>query len=166
MRRKAAPKRDLLPDPKYGSEMVTKFVNCIMRDGKKSVAEKILYSALESAEQRLQGKEIDMIDGEKERPLQILSHVLNKVRPHVEVKSRRVGGATYQVPIEVRGKRAISLASRWVLDAAGKRGEKTMADRLAAEMVDVCHDRGAALKKREDVHRMAQANKAFAHYRW
>lgn len=165
MRRKAAPKRELLPDPKFNSEMVAKFVNCIMCDGKKSIAEKIMYEALGSAKDKLKDVDIDATSGE---PVEVglLGLVIDKVKPNLEVKSRRVGGATYQVPVEVKAGRGFALAARWILDSAKKRGEKTMAQRLAGEMVDVCHNRGAALKKREDTHRMAQANKAFAHYRW
>ncbi|MEM9243967.1 MAG: 30S ribosomal protein S7 [Pseudomonadota bacterium] len=168
MRRKAAPKRDLLPDPKYGDQTLTKFVNCIMCDGKKSLAEKIIYNALEIAQKRLEGKSFDVDEAlvDKDRPLQIMYVALDKVRPLAEVKSRRVGGATYQVPIEVRKDRGISLAMRWLSDAAKKRSEKKMAERLASEISEACQDRGAAVKKREDTHRMAQANKAFAHFRW
>jgi small subunit ribosomal protein S7 len=154
-RRREVPKRKVLPDPKFGSELLTKFVNFLMRDGKRSVAEKIVYDALD----RIQGKQ----GGE---PLEVLESALENVRPMVEVKSRRVGGATYQVPVEVRPERRTTLAMRWVIDAAVKRGETTMAHRLANELMEAADSRGAAVKKREDTHRMAEANKAFSHFRW
>ncbi|RMG30891.1 MAG: 30S ribosomal protein S7 [Gammaproteobacteria bacterium] len=154
-RRKAAVKREVLPDPKYGSERLTKFINMVMRDGKKSVAEKIVYGALETIEQRRGGN-----------PVEVLEQALENVSPLVEVKSRRVGGANYQVPVEVRPARRQTLAMRWMIEAARRRGEKTMAQRLAGEILDAAENRGAAVKKREDTHRMAEANKAFAHYRW
>jgi small subunit ribosomal protein S7 len=153
-RRREVPKRKILPDPKFGSEMLTKFMNMVMEDGKKSVAEKILYGALTKISEK---------SGE---PLSVLEQALENVKPMVEVKSRRVGGATYQVPIEVRTERRTTLAMRWVLDAARKRGEMTMALRLAGELADAAESRGGAVKKREDTHRMAEANKAFSHYRW
>ena len=154
-RRREVPKRIILPDPKYGSEMLAKFVNMIMERGKKSVAEKIVYGALDTIAEK-----------GKDDPMGTLEQALDNVRPIVEVKSRRVGGATYQVPIEVRSVRRTALAMRWIIDASRKRGEKSMARRLAGELLDAADSRGAAVKKREDVHRMAEANKAFAHYRW
>jgi len=154
-RRRVIGARENLPDPKYGSEMLAKFVNMVMRDGKKSVAETIIYGALN----QIAGK------GNSD-PLSVLDKALDNVRPMVEVKSRRVGGATYQVPVEVRSIRRTTLAMRWVLDAARKRSEKSMPLRLAGELMDAAESRGAAVKKREDTHRMAEANKAFAHYRW
>jgi small subunit ribosomal protein S7 len=154
-RRRVIGAREILPDPKYGSEMLAKFVNMVMRDGKKSVAETIIYGALN----QIAGK------GNSD-PLSVLDKALDNVRPMVEVKSRRVGGATYQVPVEVRSIRRNTLAMRWVLDAARKRSEKSMPLRLAGELLDAAENRGAAVKKREDTHRMAEANKAFAHYRW
>jgi small subunit ribosomal protein S7 len=154
-RRREIPKREILPDPKFGSEMLAKFVNMIMVDGKKSIAEKIVYGALDQV-------------GEKTRKdaLEILKQALENVSPQVEVKSRRVGGATYQVPVEVRYTRRATLAMRWMIDSARKRSEKSMARRLAGEVLDASENRGNAVKKREDTHRMAEANKAFAHYRW
>ena len=155
-RRREVPKRTVLPDPKFGSELLAKFVNMVMERGKKSVAEKIVYGALDV-----------MVDRNKSvEPVDLLEQALDNVRPVVEVKSRRVGGATYQVPVEVRDVRRTTLAMRWVIDAARKRGEKSMARRLAGELLDAVENRGAAVKKREDTHRMAEANKAFAHYRW
>jgi small subunit ribosomal protein S7 len=154
-RRRVIGAREILPDPKYGSEMLAKFVNMVMRDGKKSVAETIIYGALN----QIAGK------GNSD-PLNVLDKALDNVRPMVEVKSRRVGGATYQVPVEVRSIRRTTLAMRWVLDAARKRSEKSMPLRLAGELLDAAENRGSAVKKREDTHRMAEANKAFAHYRW
>jgi small subunit ribosomal protein S7 len=154
-RRRVIGAREILPDPKYGSEMLAKFVNMVMRDGKKSVAETIIYGALN----QISGK------GHSD-PLSVLDKALDNVRPMVEVKSRRVGGATYQVPVEVRAIRRTTLAMRWMLDAARKRSEKSMPLRLAGELMDAAENRGSAVKKREDTHRMAEANKAFAHYRW
>ncbi|MES9832276.1 MAG: 30S ribosomal protein S7 [Candidatus Thiodiazotropha sp. LLP2] len=154
-RRRVAAKRETLPDPKYGSELLAKFINMVMQDGKKSVAEKILYGALDSV--------IDKRGGE---PLDLLETALENVRPLVEVKSRRVGGATYQVPVEVRPNRRNSLAMRWLIDASRKRSEKSMAYRLAGELLDASENKGAAVKKKDDTHRMAEANKAFSHYRW
>jgi len=154
-RRKAAVKREVLPDPKFGSERLTKFINMVMRDGKKSVAERIVYGALETIEKRRGGD-----------PVEVLEQALENVSPVVEVKSRRVGGANYQVPVEVRPARRQTLSMRWMIEAARRRGEKTMAQRLAGEILDAAENRGAAVKKREDTHRMAEANKAFAHYRW
>ena len=154
-RRRVIGAREILPDPKYGSEMLAKFVNMVMSDGKKSVAETIIYGALN----QISGK------GHSD-PMEVLDKALDNVRPMVEVKSRRVGGATYQVPVEVRAIRRTTLAMRWMLDAARKRSEKSMPLRLAGELMDAAENRGAADKKREDTHRMAEANKAFAHYRW
>jgi small subunit ribosomal protein S7 len=157
-RRNQAPRRNILPDPKYGNEMLAKFVNMVMHSGKKSVAESIVYGALDRIAER-SGK-----DGEF--ALELLSQALDNIKPAVEVKSRRVGGATYQVPIEVRATRRETLAMRWAIDAARSRSEKTMSLRLAAELMDAAENRGSAVKKREDTHRMAEANRAFAHYRW
>lgn len=155
-RRNRAPKRNILPDPRFGSQTVAKFVNMIMLDGKKSIAEHIVYDALDSLKSRHNGvTEVDLLE-----------QSLDAVRPMVEVKSRRVGGATYQVPVEVRDERGVALSMRWVIDAARKRSDKNMAQRLANELHDAIEGRGAAIKKREDTHRMAEANKAFSHYRW
>ncbi|MBW9261663.1 MAG: 30S ribosomal protein S7 [Candidatus Thiodiazotropha sp. (ex. Lucinisca nassula)] len=154
-RRRVAARREALPDPKYGSELLAKFINMVMQDGKKSVAEKILYGALDSV--------VDKRGGE---PLDLLETALENVRPLVEVKSRRVGGATYQVPVEVRPNRRNSLAMRWLIEASRKRSEKSMAYRLAGELLDASENKGAAVKKKDDTHRMAEANKAFSHYRW
>jgi small subunit ribosomal protein S7 len=154
-RRREVPKRIILPDPKYGSEMLAKFINMMMERGKKSVAEGIVYGALDHMGERGKGD-----------PMELLEQALDNVRPVVEVKSRRVGGATYQVPIEVRSVRRTTLAMRWIIESARKRGEKSMARRLAGELLDAADSRGTAVKKREDTHRMAEANKAFAHYRW
>ena len=154
-RRRVAARRAVLPDPKYRDGTVAKFVNMVMLNGKKSVAEKIVYNALDQV--------VDKMKGE---PMVLLSKALDNVRPMVEVKSRRVGGATYQIPVEVRADRRTTLAMRWIVDAARKRGEKSMDRRLAGELLDAAENRGSAVKKREDVHRMAEANKAFAHYRW
>jgi len=155
-RRRVVAKREVLPDPKFGSEILAKFINVIMVDGKKSVAERIVYGALEIVSEKQSSKE----------PLEIFEEALDKIRPSVEVKSRRVGGSTYQVPVEVRPARQSALAMRWLVEHARKRGEKSMRQRLAGEMMDAVESRGAAVKKREDVHRMADANKAFSHYRW
>ena len=157
-RRSQAPKRTILPDPKYGSDLLAKFMNMIMNDGKKSVAERIIYGALD----RISEKQTQTDD----KALELLESALENVKPMVEVKSRRVGGATYQVPVEVRPARRQTLAMRWLIDAARKRSEKTMAQRLAHELMDAAENRGTAVKKKEDVHRMAEANKAFSHYRW
>ncbi|MDE7173718.1 MAG: 30S ribosomal protein S7 [Helicobacter sp.] len=155
MRRRKAPQREILGDTIYGSKVVTKFINKMMLDGKKSVAEKIIYAAFDKIEEKTQ-----------EKGIEVFEKALEKVRPLVEVRSRRVGGATYQVPVEVRPVRQQSLSIRWILEAARKRNERTMVERLANELVDAINDRGAAFKKKEDVHKMAEANKAFAHYRW
>ena len=157
-RRSQAPKRTILPDPKYGSELLAKFMNMIMNDGKKSVAERIIYGALD----RIAEKE----SGADEKALELLEQALENVKPVVEVKSRRVGGATYQVPVEGRPARRQPLAMRWVIDAARNRNEKSMAHRLAHELLDAAENRGTAVKKKEDTHRLAEANKAFSHYRW
>ena len=154
-RRREVPKRPILPDPLYNSQLVTKFVNVVMRDGKKSVAEKLLYDALALIHERTQ-----------EDPMKIFKKAVDNVKPVVEVKSRRVGGSTYQVPIEVRPSRRLALSMRWLIGSAARRGEKTMDVRLANEFMDAAQHRGAAIKKKDDTHRMAEANKAFAHYRW
>jgi small subunit ribosomal protein S7 len=157
-RRAQAPRRDSLPDPKFGNAMLAKFINMVMKSGKKSVAEKIVYSAIERMSERV-GKD-------QSRAIEMLGVALDNIKPAVEVKSRRVGGATYQVPVEVRAARRETLAMRWAIEAARVRSEKSMAMRLAHELIDAAENRGAAVKKREDTHRMADANKAFAHYRW
>jgi small subunit ribosomal protein S7 len=154
-RRHRAEKREIIPDPKFGDEVVTKFMNSIMYDGKKSVAETIVYGALDIVEQKL-----------KTDPLQVFKAALENVAPAIEVRSRRVGGATYQVPVEVRLERRQALAIRWLIQAARARNDKTMVDRLSAELIDASNNRGNAVKKREDTHRMAEANRAFSHYRW
>jgi small subunit ribosomal protein S7 len=154
-RRHRAEKREVLPDPKFGEILVTKFMNVLMIQGKKSVAERIVYGALEKIQAKVKGN-----------ALEIFKTALDKVRPHLEVRSRRVGGATYQVPVEVRPERGIALAMRWIISAARARAETTMVERLAAELLAASNDNGAAIKKREDTHRMAEANKAFSHYRW
>jgi small subunit ribosomal protein S7 len=154
-RRRIVARRQILPDPKHGSELLAKFINMMMEDGKKSVAERIIYQALDQISER-KGVE----------PLELLDQAMENVRPIVEVKSRRVGGATYQVPIEVRASRRNTLAMRWLIDASRKRSEKSMALRLAGELMDAADSRGSAVKKKEDTHRMAEANKAFSHYRW
>jgi len=154
-RRRVAAKRNVIPDPRFGSEMLTKFMNMVMRDGKKSVAEKIVYGALDTIAEK-----------GHEESLEVLSKALENIQPRVEVKSRRVGGATYQVPVEVRPSRRVALSMRWLIDAARKRNERTMAAKLAGELLDAFEGRGSAVKKREDTHRMAEANKAFSHYRW
>ena len=155
MRRAGAAKREVLPDPKYGSRLVAKFVNIMMIRGKKSTAENIMYDALTSVEDR-----------SKQEALKMFKTAIENVKPAVEVKSRRVGGSTYQVPVEVRPDRRTSLAMRWVIGAARRRPERSMADKLTTELLDAANNRGTAVKKREDTHKMAEANKAFAHYRW
>jgi len=155
MRRRSAAKRAILPDPKFKSELIAKFINMVMLHGKKSVAESIVYGALDTVTEK-----------SKAEGIEALEKALENVRPMVEVKSRRVGGATYQVPVEVRPNRRNALAMRWLVDAARKRGEKGMGARLAGEIMDASENRGSAVKKREDTHRMAEANKAFSHYRW
>ena len=154
-RRREVPKRETLPDPKYGNIELSKFMNVVMESGKKAVAERIIYGALEQIQSK-SGKD----------PVDLFSNAINNVKPMVEVKSRRVGGANYQVPVEVRASRRQTLAMRWVIEAARDRSEKSMAFRLAHELLDAAENRGAAVRKREDTHRMAEANKAFAHYRW
>jgi small subunit ribosomal protein S7 len=155
MRRAGAAKREVLPDPKYGSRLVAKFVNIMMIRGKKSTAERIMYDAMMAVEDR-----------SKQEALKMFKTAIDNVKPAVEVKSRRVGGSTYQVPVEVRPDRRTSLAMRWMIVAARRRSERSMADKLAAEFLDAANNRGMAVKKREDTHKMAEANKAFAHYRW
>jgi small subunit ribosomal protein S7 len=157
-RRAAAPARTILPDPKFHSEMLAKFMNVVMQDGKKSAAERILYGAIDRITEKT-GKQGD-------EAITLLSTALDNVKPAVEVKSRRVGGATYQVPVEVRSSRRQTLAMRWVIEAARARTEKSMAFRIAHELMDAAENRGGAVRKREDTHRMADANRAFAHYRW
>ena len=154
-RRRVAAKREVLPDPKFGSRTLSKFMNIIMLSGKKSVAEKIVYGAFDRVSEKGKGEALDVFE-----------KALGNIRPLVEVKSRRVGGANYQVPVEVRGDRGVALAMRWLVDAARKRSEKSMGQRLANEILDAAENKGSAVKKREDTHRMAEANKAFAHYRW
>ena len=158
-RRHSAEKRQILPDPKFADLVVSKFINCVMERGKKSAAERIVYGALEI----IRKKQKLANDNEV---LNFFREAIDKVRPQIEVRSRRVGGATYQVPVEVRPERAMALALRWIIDAARKRGEHTMTERLAEELIMAGNDNGAAIKKREDTHKMADANKAFAHYRW
>ena len=155
-RRRRAEKREVLPDPKFGELLITKFMNVLMYDGKKSAAEAIVYGALDKIQRLAKGG----------NALEIFKTALEKTRPHLEVRSRRVGGATYQVPVEVRMERGIALAMRWIIAAARARSEQTMMDRLAGELVAASNDNGAAVKKREDTHRMAEANKAFSHFRW
>ena len=154
-RRHSAKKREILPDPKFNNLVLAKFMNAIMISGKKSVAENIVYGAFDIIQSKT-----------KADPIVFFMEALDKVKPSVEVKSRRVGGATYQVPIEVRPTRAIAVAMRWIKEAASKRNDKTMESKLASEIMDAHNDRGAAVKKREDTHKMAEANKAFAHFRW
>ena len=154
-RRRVATKREIIPDPRFGSIMLTKFMNMIMESGKKSVAEGIVYGALDAIENK--GHAV---------PLDVLSKALENVQPRVEVKSRRVGGATYQVPVEVRSSRRVAFAMRWLIDASRKRNERGMSAKLAGELMDAFENKGSAAKKREDTHRMAEANKAFSHYRW
>ena len=154
-RRRRPEKREILPDPKFGDTVLSKFMNSVMLDGKKSVAEGIVYGALDTVEARA-----------KKQPLQIFHEALNNVKPGIEVRSRRVGGATYQVPVEVCPERAQALAIRWLITAARARSENTMAARLSGELMDAANNRGNAVKKREDTHRMAEANRAFSHYRW
>ena len=154
-RRHAAERREILPDAKFGDTVLTKFMNNLMIDGKKSVAESIVYNALERVEKKL-----------KRAPVEVFHEALDNIKPSVEVRSRRVGGATYQVPVEVRPERREALAIRWLIIAARKRNENTMEERLAGELTDAVNNRGTAVKKREDTHKMADANKAFSHYRW
>ena len=154
-RRRVAEKTTILPDPKYGDMVLAKFINIIMRSGKKSIAEKIVYGALN-----------EINDKGNIKPLEIFNKALENIKPVVEVKSRRVGGATYQIPVEVKTARSMTLAMRWIVDAAKNRNEKDMGARLAGELLDASENRGTAIKKREDTHRMAEANKAFSHFRW
>lgn len=154
-RRHRAEKREINPDPKFGDLVITKFMNAIMFDGKKSVAERIVYGAFDV-----------IADKTKQEPVELFHQALDNVAPHVEVRSRRVGGATYQVPVDVRPERRQALAIRWMITAARKRNETTMVDRLSGELMDAANNRGAAVKKREDTHKMADANRAFSHYRW
>jgi len=154
-RRHSAEKREILPDPKFGDLVVSKFMNCLMYAGKKSVTEGIVYGAFETI-QKKSGQD----------PIRIFHDALTNVKPQLEVRSRRVGGATYQVPVEVRTERAQALAIRWIITTARERSESTMVDRLSGELLDAANNRGASVKKREDTHRMAEANKAFSHYRW
>jgi small subunit ribosomal protein S7 len=154
-RRHSAEKREVLPDPKYGDVILSKFMNAVMYDGKKSAAEKIVYGALDICQAK-----------SRQDPIALFHDALSNVAPHVEVRSRRVGGATYQVPVEVRPERRQALAIRWLIAAARKRNEKTMVDKLSGELMDAANNRGTAVKKREDTHKMADANRAFSHYRW
>ena len=154
-RRHAAVKKEILPDPKFKDVIVTKFVNCLMYDGKKSVAEKILYDALDMLAEKSQKSH-----------LEVFHEAIENVKPTVEVRSRRIGGATYQVPVEVRGDRKIALSLRWIIALARKRSEKTMTERLCNEMLDASNNRGSAVRKKEETHKMAEANRAFAHYHW
>ena len=156
-RRHRAEKREVLPDPKFGDLVLSRFMNVLMYDGKKSTAEGIVYAAMDTLKRRV---------GQNGDPLRLFHEAMDNVKPAVEVRSRRVGGATYQVPVEVRPERRQALAIRWLIDAARKRGEQTMEERLSAELMDAANNRGTAVKKREDTHRMAEANKAFSHYRW
>ena len=154
-RRRRAEKREVNPDPKFGDVVLSKFINCVMYDGKKSVAEKIVYGALDRIQKKM-----------RRDPLEVFHEAIDNVKPQVEVRSRRVGGATYQVPVEVRPERRQTLAIRWIIHAARARNENTMMERLANELMEAANNRGAAVKKKEDTHRMAEANRAFAHYRW
>ena len=155
-RRRKADKRDIIPDPKFNDRVLSRFINIVMYGGKKATAEKIVYEALEIASTKLKSK----------NSLDLFKTALNNVKPGIEVRSRRVGGATYQVPVEVRNERALALAIRWIVDASRKRSEKSMTHRLAQELIDANENKGASIKKREDTHKMAEANRAFAHYRW
>lgn len=154
-RRRVVSKRRVLPDPQFGDVMITRFMNCVMEDGKKHVAEKIVYGAFKVIDNRT-----------REDPLLVFRRAVDNTKPMVEVKSRRVGGSTYQVPVEVRNERQVALALRWIIEFARKRAGKSMEEKLANELIEASHNRGGAIKKKEDVHRMAEANKAFAHYRW
>ena len=155
MRRRRPPKREILPDPKFGSKLITKFVNCMMLDGKKGVSETIFYKAMDMLNQKTQ-----------KDPVEVFIQAMENVKPMVEVKSRRVGGATYQVPIEIRPERRQALAIRWIVNYSRARSEKTMWQRLAGELMDAFNNTGSSIKKKEDTHRMAEANRAFAHYKW
>ncbi|MDR2353801.1 MAG: 30S ribosomal protein S7 [Deltaproteobacteria bacterium] len=154
-RRKDPVKREVLSDPKYGSRLVSRFVNCLLRRGKKSTAERIMYGAFDIIQNRV-----------KEDPLKLFEKAIDQVKPSLEVKSKRVGGSTYQVPMDIRGERRVALSIRWIINNSKKRGEKGMMAKLAGELMDASQGRGASVKKREETHRMAEANKAFAHYRW
>lgn len=154
-RRKVPQKREVLPDPKYRSQLVMKFINTMMKNGKKSIAEQILYNAFDIIEHKT-----------KSDPLKLFKKALDNVKPLLEVKSRRVGGATYQVPVEVRADRKLTLSMRWIIKYSRQRSEKTMAQQLASELIDAANNKGVSIKKKEDTHKMAEANKAFAHYRW
>ena len=184
-RRKAAPKREILPDPLFKSTMLAKFMNVIMRDGKTSIAEKIVYGSLDIVYSKTKGRFVNEIQGEEQEAgsaaesqdirgsrharvevMEAFKKALDNITPTVEVKSRRVGGSTYQVPVEIRASRRKALAMRWLAEYASKRNEKTMVQRLAGEILDAIEGRGGAVKKREDVHRMAKSNQAFAHYKW
>ena len=155
-RRRKAEKREIISDPKFNDRVLSKFINIVMYDGKKSTAEKIVYKALDTAAAKLKTK----------NNIDLFKTALNNVKPGIEVRSRRVGGATYQVPVEIRNERALALTIRWIVDASRKRNEKSMTDRLANELVDANENKGASIKKKEDTHKMAEANRAFAHYRW
>tara|TARA_B100001057_G_C22313173_1_gene742848 strand:- start:18 stop:491 length:474 start_codon:yes stop_codon:yes gene_type:complete len=155
-RRRAAEKRNIFPDPQFGNQVLSKFINIMMVDGKKFLAEKVVYKALEKVGSVVKNKE----------PIEVFLSALSNVKPGIEVRSRRVGGATYQVPVEVRSERAQALAIRWIVTAARKRNEKTIIDRLSAEILDAHENKGISIKKREDTHKMAEANRAFSHYRW
>ncbi|MES2729140.1 MAG: 30S ribosomal protein S7 [Pseudomonadota bacterium] len=173
-RRHAAEKREILPDPRFADLILSKFINCVMEEGKKSVAETIVYGALEILDEKAKAVQVEESEdgsdagkqGAGSRGLMVFHKALKKIRPQLEVRSRRVGGATYQVPMEVRPERSQALAIRWVIDSARKRSENTMRERLAGELLDAANDRGSALKKRDDTHKMADANRAFAHFRW
>lgn len=174
-RRRVVAKREVLPDPKFGSDVVAKFVNCVMRNGKKAVAEKIVYGAFDKMVEKTSNRSPKSKDEEDQSGdsgssgsgiLELFDKALENVRPSVEVRARRVGGSTYQIPVEVRPSRRTALAMRWIIDSAQQRGEKTMALRLAGEIMDAIEGKGGAIKKREDTHRMAKANQAFAHFRW
>ena len=154
-RKNTAPKKIFYPDPKYGSTVISKFINFIMYDGKKSVAEKIIYTAFDQIKDKTKGD-----------PLKVFNEAINNIRPNLEVKSRRVGGATYQVPVEVKSKRSQALALRWLIDASRKRKDKNMSDKIFNEIYDAYQNKGSAIKKKEDTHKMAESNKAFAHFRW
>ena len=154
-RKKSQPKKDIVPDPKFNSTIIPKLINNLMYDGKRGIASKIVYDAIEKIKTK-----------SKDEPINIFNEAINNIKPTVEVRSRRVGGATYQVPVEVKSKRAQALALRWIMDATRKRKNKTMADKLYAEIMDASQNKGSAIKKREDTHKMAESNKAFAHFRW
>lgn len=165
-RRKVAGKREVLPDPKYKSKLLSKFINQLMQDGKKSIAEKIVYDALAIVDKNKQSASFEEVTADEPKVISFFKKSLEGIAPLVEVRSRRVGGATYQVPVEVPPARRKTLGMRWLIDFAQKRNEKTMAQRLAGEILDAFQNKGGALKKREDTHKMAEANRAFAHYRW